>query len=188
MKLIGHLITITRHRNTVIRLCRKVGIGWQGLGHDLSKYGITELRTGAKYYTGDRSPNSAERAEKGYSEAWLHHKGRNKHHFEYWYDYSEKDKKYMPVPMPMRYLLESFCDRIAASKIYLKDKYVDSFPLQYFNEKGDALLMHPESADKMRSWLTLLAEKGEKEAFSVIKKEYAAYKRSKKQTARSKRT
>lgn len=161
-----------------MKLCRKAGIGWQGLGHDLSKYGITELSTGAKYYTGDRSPNAAERDEKGYSEAWLHHKGRNKHHFEYWYDYSEDEKKYLPVPMPMKYLLESFCDRIAASKIYLKDRYSDAYPLEYFLAKGDAELMHAQSAGKMRSWLELLAVKGEEEAFSVIRKEYMDYKKT----------
>ena len=80
-KLFGHLRTITKHRHMVMSLCRKAGIGWQGLRHDLSKYSYTELKTGAKFYTGDRSPNSAERAQKGYSEAWMDHKGRNKHHY-----------------------------------------------------------------------------------------------------------
>lgn len=162
MKLIGHLKTITKHRHMVMRLCFRVGIGAQGLKHDLSKYSPTELKTGAKYYVGTRSPNSIEREEKGYSEAWLHHKGRNKHHFEYWYDYSAKEKKYVPVPMPERYLLESFCDRIAASKVYKGKTYTDSAPLEYFVTKNDGALMHPASAKTLLRWLTVLAEKGEK--------------------------
>ena len=177
MKLLGHLKTITKHRHMVMRLCFRVGIGAQGLKHDLSKYSPTELKTGAKYYVGTRSPNSIEREEKGYSEAWLHHKGRNKHHFEYWYDYSAKEKKYVPVPMPERYLLESFCDRIAASKVYKEKTYTDASPLEYFVTKNDGALMHPDSAKTLLRWLTLLAEKGEKTALKEIKAEYKEYKK-----------
>ena len=169
MKLLRHLKTITKHRHLVMRLCFRVGIGAQGLKHDLSKYSFTELKTGARYYVGTRSPNSLEREEKGYSEAWLHHKGRNKHHFEYWYDYSSKEKRYVPVPMPERYLLESFCDRIAASKVYKGENYVDSSPLEYFIVKNDGALMHPESAKTLEEWLNLLAEKGEKAALRELK-------------------
>ena len=72
----------------VMHNCFKCGLYWQGLVHDLSKYSWTEFSVGAKYYQGTRSPNDAERESKGYSSAWLHHKGRNKHHLEYWVDYS----------------------------------------------------------------------------------------------------
>ena len=77
---VKHFITITKHRHRVMRHCFLAGIPFQGLFHDLSKYSLTEFIPGAKYYLGDRSPNEAERAEKGYSAAWLHHKGRNRHH------------------------------------------------------------------------------------------------------------
>lgn len=90
---IRHFITITKHRNEVIRLCIKAGIGLQGLFHDLSKYSPTEFIPGAKYYTGKESPNNGERRDTGYSLAWMHHKGRNKHHFEFWYDYDMKTRK-----------------------------------------------------------------------------------------------
>ena len=78
---IKHFRTITRHRHAVIRNCFKAGIGWQGLFHDLSKYTPTEFIPGAKYYLGTRSPNEEERRLFGFSRAWLHHKGRNKHHY-----------------------------------------------------------------------------------------------------------
>ena len=93
MKWLEHLKTITKHKMAVMRHCFAVGLYKQGLLHDLSKYSWTEFSMGAKYYQGDRSPNNAEREDIGYSSAWLHHKGRNKHHFEYWIDYSAHEIK-----------------------------------------------------------------------------------------------
>ena len=74
----------------------------QGILHDLSKYSPTELKTGAKYWVGTRSPNSIERETIGYSSAWLHHKGRNKHHWEYWVDFSRQGV--VPAKMPTNVL------------------------------------------------------------------------------------
>lgn len=76
MKPWQHFKTITRHRLLVMVNCFRIGLIRQGLTHDLSKYSPTEFWTGAKYYQGIRSPNAAEREKKGYSAAWLHHKGR----------------------------------------------------------------------------------------------------------------
>ena len=93
MKWIEHFQTITQHKLTVMQYCFAVGLYRQAILHDLSKYSPTEFLIGAKYYQGNRSPNNAEREAKGYSSAWLHHKGRNKHHFEYWLDYSGKKRR-----------------------------------------------------------------------------------------------
>ena len=104
----------------------------------------------------------------GYSLAWMHHKGRNRHHFEYWVDLNIQTKQYEPVPMPVRYVKEMFCDRVAASKIYQGKNYADSHPLEYFL-RGAKKKMHPETSALLEEWLTILAEKGEKEAFRHIK-------------------
>ena len=82
-----HFKTITHHRHLVRQYCFRLGLYYQGLTHDLSKYSPSEFWRGVKYYQGYRSPNDAERRENGVSLAWLHHKGRNRHHFEYWIDY-----------------------------------------------------------------------------------------------------
>lgn len=166
---IRHFITITKHRHLVIRHCFRAGIGWQGLFHDLSKYGPTEFIPGARFYQGSRSPNERERELYGYSQAWMHHKGRNKHHFEYWTDLNPQTKCYEPVPMPVRYVKEMFCDRVAASKIYQGEKYVDSHPLQYFLKGNARSRMHADTADLLESWLRMLAERGEKETFKAIR-------------------
>ena len=166
---IKHFITITKHRHVVINHCRKAGIFWQGLRHDLSKYTPTEFIPGAKYYTGTRSPNEGERELYGYSLAWIHHKGRNKHHFEYWTDYSPVSKVVEPVKMPMRYVAEMFCDRVAAGKIYNGDKYTDKSPIEYFMRAKGRRVIHPETSDLLEELLTMLAEKGEEYTFKHIR-------------------
>ena len=161
--------TITKHRHVVIKHCFKAGILWQGLRHDLSKYSPAEFMPGAKYYVGFRSPNEGERERNGHSLAWIHHKGRNKHHFEYWTDYNTKSKVVEPVKMPMKYVAEMFCDRVAAGKIYNGDKYTDQSPLEYFLRAKGRRVIHPETSDLLESLLTELAEKGEDYTFKHIR-------------------
>ncbi len=165
----GHLSTITRHRHKVMLHCFKAGIFWQGLRHDLSKYSPEEFFAGIKYYQGYRSPNEAEREKIGYSRAWMHHKGRNKHHFEYWTDYNPKIRKMMPVKMPLKYVVEMFCDRVAASKIYGGDKYDDSYALNYFLKGKPTRVIHPETSQLIEKLLTMLANEGEYKTFAYIK-------------------
>ena len=172
MHIFKHFHTITKHRHIVMHYCFKLGIGLQGLRHDLSKYSPTEFFNGAKYYQGTRSPNDREREVKGYSEAWMHHKGRNKHHYEYWIDVNNETHLYGPVPMPIKYLKEMLCDRIAASKVYLGKKYNDGSAYDYFMSHTARAAMHPESSKIMENWLEMLKDKGEKETFKYIKENY----------------
>lgn len=169
-KLIGHFRTITKHRHAVIRNCRRAGILWQGLRHDLSKYSPTEFIPGVKYYVGTRSPNELERMDKGYSAAWLHHKGRNRHHFEYWSDYNPVERRVGPVKMPLRYVIEMVCDRMAASKIYLGDKYTDASALDYFVHGKSHRVIHPETSDLCERLLTMLADEGEEKTFAHMRR------------------
>lgn len=162
MYVVKHFVTITKHRHLVMRYCFRLGLVRQGLTHDLSKYSLVEFLPGAKYFQGNRSPQALERELFGYSAAWLHHKGRNKHHFEYWVDGA-------PVRMPPKYLAEMICDRIAASRIYLKDKYTDSSALEYFVTRTDKNGMNAETAKQLAYFLTLLSEKGEDAMFKELK-------------------
>ena len=82
MKAWQHFCTITNHKILVMKNCFRVGLYRQGLLHDMSKYMPSEFLVGCRYYQGTRSPNNAEREKTGCSTAWLHHKGRNKHHYE----------------------------------------------------------------------------------------------------------
>ena len=173
MKAVQHFRTITKHKILVMKECFRVGLYRQGLLHDMSKYGWTEFRVGCKYYQGTRSPNNAERETLGYSSAWLHHKGRNKHHYEYWIDYSASDIKggMAPARMPEKYVVEMLMDRIAACKTYHGSSYTDGDPLAYFSKGKANAMMHPETKALLEKLLTMLAQKGEKETFSYIRKE-----------------
>ncbi len=169
---IKHFLTITHHRHKVIANCFRAGIPLRGLLHDLSKYSPTEFIPGAKYFQGHRSPNEGEREAYGYSKAWMHHKGRNRHHFEYWTDYDKKTKRMTGIKMPRKYLIEMFCDRVAASKIYNKENYTDSKPLDYFLQARDNRIsvINDDTSKEIEYLLRMLAEKGEKETFRYIKK------------------
>ncbi len=164
-----HFKTITHHKWLVLKGCFRVGLYWQGLCHDLSKYSWTEFRVGAKYYQGNRSPNGAERQDKGCSQAWMHHKGRNKHHYEYWSDMDYKTHIYGPVPMPRKYLAEMVMDRIAASKTYQGPAYTDASALIYLEQSYDHALMHASTRRELTYLLTMLRDCGERETFGYIK-------------------
>ena len=164
-----HFCTITRHRWLVRQGCFQVGLYWQGLIHDLSKYAPTEFLVGAKYYQGTRSPNAAEREIKGYSEAWMHHKGRNRHHYEYWSDMSPVTRHYEAVPMPRKYLVEMVMDRRAACKVYEGEKYTDGSALAYFEKSRERVLMNEQTRQELGYLLTMLKEQGERETFRYMK-------------------
>lgn len=165
-----HFKTITKHRHMVIRHCAKAGILWQGLFHDLSKYSPTEFLAGAKHYLGDRSPNEGERSSYGYSVAWMHHKGRNKHHFEYWTDYDINTRVMSPVKMPIKYVKEMFCDRVAASKTYNGKNFTNSHPLEYFLRSKGKRMIHPETSDFLEKLLTMFRDEGEDKTFEYLRK------------------
>ncbi len=171
MKFWRHFCTITRHRWLVRQGCFRVGLYWQGLTHDLSKYSPVEFSVGAKYFQGNRSPNSAEREEHGYSEAWMHHKGRNKHHWEYWTDLDPARGIYAPVPMPRRYLAEMVMDRRAACIVYQGDAYTDGSALAYLLKGRERIRMHPATQRELEYILTMLRDEGEDVTFRFIREE-----------------
>ena len=159
------------HKRQVFKLCKKAGIPLQGITHDLSKFSLTEFLPGAKHYqNGKRSPNECERELFGYSTAWLHHKGRNRHHFEYWCDYNPIERKMGPVKMPLKYLAELLCDRVAASKTYQGKNYTEAHPLEYFLRGKPTRSIHPETSDFIEKMLTTLRDEGEEKTFSELKK------------------
>lgn len=169
MQLKNHLKTITEHKLKVMKNCFRVGMYRQGLCHDLSKYLPVELIPGGIYYQGTRSPNAGEREAKGYSKAWLHHKGVNKHHWEYWIDFSIEEKRMAGCKMPVCYVLEMVCDRIAASKTYLKEAYTDASPLEYYNRSRQYYIIHPETDELLKKLLVMLAEEGEEKTFAYMR-------------------
>ena len=170
LKWFQHLRTVQHHRFLVLRHCWRVGLYRQGLTHDLSKFSPVEFAAGARYYQGNRSPNEIERREKGYSAAWLHHKGRNRHHLEYWIDYAADGSGMCGMKMPLKYVLEMFCDRVAASKTYRGAAYRDSDPYDYYARSVDHYIIHPETAQTLEYLLRILRDEGEDRAFAEARR------------------
>ena len=168
----GHLRTILHHKNLVRHYCFRAGLYKQGIMHDWSKYSPVEFINSVRNFQGGKkSPNFGEKATKGYSSSWLHHKGRNRHHFEYWIDFTlNPDEGLQGMPMPTRYVLEMFCDRIAASKNYNRKNYDDSFPLAYYEKNKSHYILHKDTKEFLERLLHMLADEGEDKTFAYIRK------------------
>ena len=153
----GHSLTINKHRLEVMRLCFKCGLIKQGLMHDLSKYSFIEFFSGVKYYQGYRSPIDAEKEDKGYSLGWLHHKGRNKHHSEYWIDLTANEKT--PI-MPYKYVAEMLCDKMAAGMIYQGKNWNKEYQLEYWKKEREQTLINEKIEKIITEFLTQVSIDG----------------------------
>lgn len=141
--LYNHWKTIHTHRKWVKRYCFLAGIPWRGLTHDLSKYSSTEFFESARYWTGFSSPITEAKKAQGYSRAWLHHKGRNRHHWAYWTDnYSEGTTTHL---MPCNDFVELVCDFLGAARAYCGEDFSYKKEYEWWcddREKGNKG-MHP---------------------------------------------
>lgn len=164
MKIFKHFILITKHRWRVFKLCCMAGIPWRGFVHDLSKYSPVEFFESAKYYVGDHSPITECKKKEGYSKAWLHHKGRNKHHFEYWIDLNAPEVT--PV-MPFVYTVEMICDTLAAGITYQGKNWTKEYQLSYFKTREDKKWINPKIQGVLEEVYTEVARDGIK---PVLKK------------------
>ena len=154
-----HFKTICRHKKEVLKECWACGIGWQGLLHDLSKFGPTEFASSARYFQGNRSPIEAEKEEIVYSKAWLHHKSHNKHHWEYWTDFAD-DGTIIANKIPVKYVIEMMCDWIGAGKVYNKDKWTTDSPLNYYIKVRPGRYFHPDTEALLLNCLNIIKSEG----------------------------
>lgn len=166
-----HLRTVAKHRWVVLQQCARCGYFWQGLTHDLSKLSRAEFVSSARYFQGDRSPIEAEKAAKGYSAAWLHHKGRNPHHWEYWTDFDEGDGHIIANKIPYRYVVEMVCDWIGAGMVYSQGKWTQSEPLAYYDKVRKGRHFHEETEILLRFFLEVIEDYGLDKFYEVARSE-----------------
>ena len=160
MKLINifkHLKLVLKHKWVVFKLSCRIGIPWRGFLHDLSKFSLEEFGESAKYYNGHGSPITICKKEKGYSKAWLHHKGRNKHHPEYWIDLTLPEKT---VIMPYKYAAEMICDKLSAGIVYNGKSWTPNTQIEYYNRERQKTLINPHIDNFMRDVFTQVSKKG----------------------------
>lgn len=174
--LIGHTKTVTKHRWLVFKLCLRAGIPWRGFVHDLSKFSPTEFWPSVKYYAdGKYSPILKEKQKNGYSPVWLHHKGRNKHHLEYWMDFTSRNV--VPV-IPYKYIVETLCDEIAAGMVYSGKKWTPATQYNYYmKHQREKVIINPKTDNFMQAMFLEVKEKGIKEAINRknLKEKYKKY-------------
>ena len=167
-----HIKLVSKHKWLVFKFSLRLGIPFRGLVHDLSKFSYDEFWESVKYYDGKISPITRCKQANGYSKAWLHHKGRNKHHMEYWIDYSvDKEKGICGMEMPVKYVVEMYIDRVSAAKNYQKGAYTDRSPLEYYENGKSIHILHPNTRELLERLLTMLAEEGEKATYEYIRRE-----------------
>ena len=167
-----YFVTVCRHKALVYHECQACGITWQGIVHDISKFSRDEFISSAKYYCGDKSPHYQDAEENGYSSAWLHHKGRNKHHWEYWTDFNEEDGSIKANKIPYKYVVEMVCDWIGAGKVYKSTSWKQSEPLEYYNKVRAGRHFHPETELLIITFLKCIKDEGLDEFHRMAKSIY----------------
>lgn len=174
MKIFKHIKLVMKHKWVVFKLCCRVGVPWRGFMHDWSKFSPTEFWESVKYYDGHKSPIKVCKVEKGYSEAWLHHKGRNKHHPEYWVDMSLPEKA---VIMPYKYAAEMICDKMAAGIVYSGKEWNPNTQIEYYMKERDIYIIHPQIDKFMLTTFTEVSKNGLDKTLTKknIKKLYEKY-------------
>ena len=165
LNLFKHIGLVIRHKNKVFIHCVKCGLIWRGIVHDLSKFSPTELFESARYFQGNRSPIGVCRRANGVSHAWLHHKGRNKHHIEYWLD---PDCEVTPV-MPYKYAVECVCDKLAATKTYKGKEYSPDKLIEHWERYGNKVNGNPKTMQFIERVFSDIKLYGEK---AVLNKKY----------------
>lgn len=163
-----HFQTISKHKFIVCRECIKCGFIWRGLMHDNSKFGLTEFLSSAKYFQGNGSPIEKEKAMKGYSLAWEHHKGHNPHHWEYWIDF-DADGNVIPQKIPYPYVVEMVCDWIGAGMVYNKNKWTTDEPINYYYKVRKGRYFHKETETLLIRFLECIRDKGLKEFYKTAR-------------------
>ncbi len=157
-----HFKTITKHRWIVRHECFACGLIWNGLVHDVSKYFPSEFGPSAFHFQGNRSPIEAEKEQCGYSLAWLHHKGCNRHHWEYWTDFGENGD-IVSYKIPYKYVVEMVSDWIGAGKVYSKDRWNQHEPLNYFYKVRAGRHFHHDTEQLIVAFLKCIDFYGLKE-------------------------
>ena len=156
-KFLGYLKTVVKHKHYVRKYCFKARLYKQGLTHDLSKFSPTEFIESVKYYNGIESPIKSCKEENGWSKAWLHHKGRNKHHYEYWQD--NFDLGGQAIQMPYKYALEQVCDYLGAGQAYMQANFSYEKEYEWWKNKiSNPIAMHVNSMVFTEVMLKLMLE------------------------------
>lgn len=142
VKLLKLLRRVIIHKFWVAYYCFQLGLYWQGITHDFSKFSLTEIKGALKYWNDSKSSLAYEKELNGYSATFLHHRGRNPHHYEYWIH--SLDEGGVPAEMPRKYVLELICDYLAACRTYGGDPRKE---IDWWLKVSPKMKMHPKTKE-----------------------------------------
>lgn len=148
---------LLRHKYLVLRECWKVGLYWQGITHDLSKFLPDEFIPNAKYLFADRfalSDDERKKIDEDHWQAAIIHQNRNKHHWQYWFGFDHQGET-MVLEMPEKCLKEMICDWTANSIIHGGD----TSPADWFVFYNKKMVLHPAT----KKWIQNEINRREKE-------------------------
>ena len=161
----GHLKTVLIHKFWVFYYACKLGIVWQGIVHDLSKFSPVEFFESVKFYQGGKkSPIPVVKKELGYSKAWQHHKGRNPHHYEYWTD--NYDSGTTAIKIPYKYVLEMVADWLGAGKAYNGKGFSIEQEIEWWNKCRDSKFIN----DETKKLISYIFETIDEDGFKAFRK------------------
>ena len=72
--------------------------------------------------------------------------------------------------MPVNYVAEMLCDRIAACEVYRGKNYTSAAPMEYYEFTKKYITIHPETRALLEKLLTILKDGGEESAYAYIRK------------------
>ncbi len=166
--LVKHAKTVFLHKFFVCKYCFLCGLYLQGILHDLSKFSPVEFFESVRYYSGTQSPINLCKKDKGYSKAWFHHRGRNKHHWEFWCDNFEKGMT--ACKMPYKYALEMICDFLGAGAAYGGGKLDIDAEYKWWLNKRKMAILHPDTKALVDYVFLQMKNQGVKTTLKGIKK------------------
>lgn len=121
LKHLKYFSYLTRHKWFVFLECCKRGLVWQGIFHDISKFLPDEWFPYVNHFyskgysikrgsdsTGYYKPTNS--GDPKFDKAWLLHKNRNKHHWQYWSLMEDDNIKIKTFEMDRTAMIECLCD------------------------------------------------------------------------------
>jgi hypothetical protein len=94
---------------------------------------------------------------------------------EYWTDYGGRGVGVVPVEMPVKYVAEMFCDRLAASRVYRGSEFRQADPWEFFQHTKQHAKLHDNTRDLLEDMLVKLRDEGEDAAFAYIRREILSW-------------
>ncbi len=129
-----------------------IGLLWQGIVHDLSKFRPSEWFPYVDYFYGGPHPEANHGdmrnwfgdvgtkawVDARFDAAWNHHQKRNPHHWQYWV-LREDDGETKPLEMPEHYLIEMLADWEGAGRAITGKANTP----EWYAKNRDKIVLHP---------------------------------------------